>query len=105
MDLRFAVTRYATEAQMASDDIPRDDRGRFRRGKPGGPGRPFGGLTRINAPPDFLRDVVANWERHGSAALEQLCLSDPARYFLLMFAIDTGEFRITRRRRTKAPTT
>lgn len=85
---------------MSSDDIPRDNRGRFLRGKPGGPGRPFGSLTRFNAPPSFLRDVADNWERYGSAALAQLCLSDPARYFLLMLAINTGEFRITRRQRS-----
>ena len=90
---------------MPSADIPRDDRGRFLRGKPGGPGRPFGSLTRINASPDFLCDVVANWERHGEAALTHLRLTDPARFFLLTVAVETGQFRVTRRRRIKAPTT
>ena len=89
---------------MASNDIPRDNRGRFLRGKSGGPGRPVGSLTRIKAPPGFLSDVAANWERHGESALTHLRLTDPVRYFLLMVAIETGEFRITRRRRIKAPT-
>ena len=47
---------------MYGDKIPRDHRGRFRRGKPGGPGRPYGSLTKIKAPLGFLRDAVANWE-------------------------------------------
>ena len=56
---------------MPGDDIPRDSRGRFRPDKPGGPGRPFGSLTRINAPLAFFRDVVADWEQHGKAAITQ----------------------------------
>ena len=89
---------------MSSDDIPRDNRGRFLRDKSAGPGRPFGSLTRIKAPPSFLRDVMANWEQHGEAALTHLRLTDPMGFFLLTVAVETGEFRITRRRRTKAPT-
>jgi hypothetical protein len=46
----------------------------------------------------FLRDAVADWERHGEAAISRLRLTDPMRYFLLMVAIETGEFRIHRRR-------
>jgi hypothetical protein len=87
---------------MSSDDIPRDSRGRFRPGKPGGPGRPFGSLTRINAPLAFFRDVVADWEQHGRAAITQLVLTDPVRYFLLMRAIETGEFGVRRRRHGKS---
>jgi hypothetical protein len=30
----------------------------------------------------FLRDAVANWEKHGEAAITQLRLTDPMRYFL-----------------------
>jgi hypothetical protein len=80
------------------DDIPRDARGRFLCGKPGGPGRPFGSFTRISAPLDFFRDVVADWERHGDAAIRRLRLTDPVRYFLLLVAMETGVFRIRRRR-------
>lgn len=102
------VTRYMLLLRkgrdtMSTDDIPRDNRGRFRRGKPGGPGRPFGSLTRISAPLGFFRDAVASWERHGEAALTQLRQTDPVRYFLLMVAIEAGEFRVSRRWRTKAP--
>ncbi len=86
---------------MFADDIPRDSHGRFRPGKPGGPGRPFDSLSRINAPPAFFRDVVSDWEEHGQAALRQLCVTDPERYFLLMLAIETGEFRVRRRRQAK----
>ena len=49
----------------------------------------------------FLRDAVANWERHGEAAITHLRLTDPMRYFLLMVAIETGEFRIQRRGHAK----
>lgn len=83
---------------MSGDDIPRDRRGRFRPGKPGGPGRPFGSLTRINAPLAFFRDVVVDWEQHGKAAITQLRHTDPLRYFLLMLAIETDQFRVRRRR-------
>jgi hypothetical protein len=62
------------------------------RASPAGPGRPYGSLTKIKAPLGFLRDAVANWERHGEAALTRLRLTDPMRYFLLMVAIETGEF-------------
>jgi hypothetical protein len=86
---------------MIGEDTPRDGRGRFLPGKPGGPGRPIGSFTRIKAPLGFLRDAVANWERNGDAAFTQLMLSDPIRYFFLMIAIETGEFRISRRRRAK----
>ena len=86
---------------MYGDKIPRDHLGRFRKGKPGGPGRPYGSRTKIKAPLGFLRDAVANWERHGEAALTHLRLTDPVRYFLLMVAIETGEFRIQGRGRAK----
>jgi hypothetical protein len=83
----------------SNDNIPRDSRGRFRKGKPGGPGRPFGSLSRVKAPLAFFRDVVRNWEQHGEATLTQLILTDPARYVLLMSAIAAGDFRVRRRRR------
>src|SRR6516162_308031 len=85
---------------MYGDEIPRDHRGRFRKGKPGGPGN--GSLTKIKAPLGFLRDAVANWERDGEAALTHLRLTDPIRYFLLMVAIETGEFRVRRRAKSGA---
>ncbi len=84
--------------QLLPLDIPRDSRGRFRPGKPGGPGRPLGSLSRVGAPLAFFRDVVADWEQHGKAAIAQLCMTAPVRYFLLMLAIETGEFRVRRRR-------
>jgi len=87
---------------MYGDEIPRDHRGRFRKGKPGGPGRPYGSLTKVKAPLSFLRDAVADWERHGEAAISRLRLTDPMRYFLLMVAIETGEFRVQRRRDKRA---
>ena len=86
---------------MASDDILRDYRGRFQRGKLGGPGRPVGSLSWIKAPPSFFRDAIATYERYGNAALEQLVRTDPARFFLIMIAIESGEI-ICRRRRTKS---
>jgi hypothetical protein len=52
----------------------------------------------------FLRDAVANWEKYGEAAFTQLRLTDPMRYFLLMVAIETGEFRIRRRAKSASRT-
>jgi len=83
------------------DDILRDHRGRFLRGKLGGPGRPRGSFTKIKVPLGFLRDAVANWERYGEAAFTQLMRTDPLGYFHLMIAIETGEFRVRRRRHAK----
>ena len=88
---------------MYGDKIPRDHCGRFRKGKPGGPGRPYGSLTRIKAPLGFLRDAVASSERYGEAALAHLIQTNPVRYFLLMVAIETGEFRVRRRGKSAAP--
>jgi hypothetical protein len=82
----------------SNDNIPRDSRGRFRKGKPGGPGRPFGSLSGVKAPLAFFRDVVRNWEQYGEATLTQLVLTDPARYVMLMSAIAAGDFRVRRRR-------
>jgi hypothetical protein len=62
----------------------------------------YGSLTKINAPLGFLRDAVADWERHGEAAISRLRMTDPVRYFLLMVAIETGEFRVQRRRDKRA---
>jgi hypothetical protein len=45
---------------------------------------------------------MANWEKYGEASLTQLRITDPARYFLPMVAIETGEFRIQRRRAQSA---
>ncbi len=84
---------------MIDDDIPRDSQGRFLRGKPGGPGRPRGSFNSIKVPLSFIRDAVANWERNGEAAFTRLMLTDPVKYFHLMIALETGEFRVLRRRR------
>jgi hypothetical protein len=70
----------------SNDDICRDSRGRFRKGNPGGPGRPFGSLSGVKAPLAFFRDVVRNWEQHGEATLTGLILTDPVRYAHLMSA-------------------
>jgi hypothetical protein len=60
-------------------------------------GPPYGSLTKIKAPLGFLHDAVANRENYGEAALTHLRLTDPMQYFLLMVAIETGQFRIRRR--------
>ena len=49
------------------DEIPRDRRGRFRKGKPGGPCRPYGRKHRWASSPT----PMANWERHGEAPLPE----------------------------------
>jgi hypothetical protein len=64
--------------------------------------RPVGSLTPLKAPLGFFRDAVAIWEEHGEAALERLVLADPGRYFLLMVAMEAGDFRVRRSRRAKS---
>jgi hypothetical protein len=94
---RHYATALHGRKPMYGDEIPRDHRGRFRKGELGG--RP---ALWEKAPLGFLRDAVANCERHGEAALTHLRLTDPMRYFLLMVAIETGEFRVQRRRDKRA---
>jgi hypothetical protein len=57
----------------------RDDRGRFLKGMPGGPGRPVGSRNKLSE--DFLRDLQADWEQHGKDILEVMREKHPEIYF------------------------
>ena len=70
---------------MASGDnivAIRDERGRYLKGAPGGPGRPVGSRNRLSE--DFLRDLQADWEQHGKDILEVMREKHPEIYFQCM---------------------
>ena len=55
----------------------------FVKGISGNPkGRPKGAKDRLSE--FFLRDVLADWERHGTSALKAVRESDPASYCLMI---------------------
>jgi hypothetical protein len=55
----------------------------FVKGVSGNPnGRPKGAKDRLSEL--FLRDVLADWERHGTSALKAVRESDPASYCLMI---------------------
>ena len=54
----------------------RDQRGRYQRGMPGGPGRPVGSRNRLNE--NFLADLQADWEEHGKEILSIMREKPPA---------------------------
>jgi hypothetical protein len=60
----------------------RDQRGRYLKGIPGGPGRPAGSRNKLTE--DFLRDLQADWERHGKDILSIVRKSSPQIYFQCM---------------------
>jgi hypothetical protein len=70
---------------MASGDnivTIRDQRGRYLKGMPGGPGRPVGSRNKLSE--DFLADLQADWEQHGKDILEVMRERHPEIYFQCM---------------------
>ena len=64
----------------------RDSLGRFRRGSPGGPGRPAGSPNRTTIDGRVLRrEFYESWKRNdGPALLDRLASEDPHAYLKLM---------------------
>jgi hypothetical protein len=70
---------------MASGDniiAIRDERGRYRKDMPGGPGRPVGSRNRLSE--NFLTDLQADWEQHGKDILSTIREKHPELYFQCM---------------------
>ena len=73
---------------MASGDnilTIRDQRGRYLKGVPGGPGRPVGSRNKLTE--DFLRDLQADWEQHGKDILATVREKHPELYFQCMIKL------------------
>jgi hypothetical protein len=70
---------------MASGDniiTIRDERGRYQKGMPGGPGRPVGSRNRLSE--HFLADLQADWQQHGNEILPIIREKYPDLYFRSM---------------------
>ncbi len=63
----------------------RDERGRYLKGIPGGPGRPVGSRNKLNE--DFLRDLHDDWEQHGKAIFQTVREKFPEVYFQSMIKL------------------
>jgi hypothetical protein len=65
----------------------------FPKGVSGNPGgKPVGARNRLRG--DFMRDIVAAWERHGPACLAWLALNDPVNFVRVAAAIVGRELTI-----------
>jgi hypothetical protein len=56
----------------------RNANGQFKLGDIGGPGRPRGSRNRLSE--QFIADLQADWEQHGSKVIEMVRRTDPAAY-------------------------
>jgi hypothetical protein len=62
----------------------------WKPGQSGNPvGRPTGARTRFTDA--FVGDVAAAWEKHGAATLEQMAVTEPAKFAELAAARPPGE--------------
>jgi len=63
----------------------RDDRGRYLKGMPGGPGRPLGSRNKLTE--DFLGDMHATWLERGRAVIDRIIAERPEVYLLAMLKL------------------
>jgi hypothetical protein len=63
----------------------RDERGRYLKGRPGGPGRPLGSRNKLTE--DFLADMHAAWLEHGQNVIDRLITERPDVFLLAMLKI------------------
>ena len=79
------VTRYMLVA-VANPSPNVSNLRPFPKGTSGNPGgKPVGARNRLCG--DFMRDIVAAWERRGPACLERLALNDPEGFVRVAAAI------------------
>lgn len=58
--------------------MPRED-GQFKKGNPGGPGRPKGSRNKLSEA--FLKTLADDFEKHGIDVIERLREEQPHTYF------------------------
>ena len=63
----------------------RDERGRYLKGMPGGPGRPLGSHNKLRD--DFLADMHAAWLEHGPDVIDRLIAERPEIFLMAMLKI------------------
>lgn len=62
-----------------------DDRGRYLKGMPGGPGRPLASRNKLRE--DFLTDMHAAWLEHGPEVINRLIAERPEIFLMAMLKI------------------
>lgn len=65
--------------------IVRDERGRWAKGFPGGPGRPLGSRNKLRE--DFLADMHGAWLEHGPEVISRLIAERPEIFLMAMLKI------------------
>ena len=76
-----------------SDAIPaQDGKGRFLPGNNGGPGRPRGARNKLGEA--FLENMLADWERHGVAAITEVREAKPDQYLKVVASILPKELNV-----------
>jgi len=63
----------------------RDERGRYLKGMPGGPGRPLGSRNKLTE--DFLGDMHATWLERGCEVIDRIITERPEVYLLAMLKL------------------
>ena len=66
----------------SNDVVIRDDRGRYLKGMPGGPGRPRGSRNKLTE--DFFADLHAAWKEHGRAAIYRVIAERPEAFLAIV---------------------
>ena len=65
--------------------MSRDNRGRFKTGNIGGPGRPPGSRNRLGE--DVFAAVCADFSKHGAAAIAKVRVANPIAYFRIVASL------------------
>ena len=63
----------------------RDERGRYLKGMPGGPGRPLGSRNKLRD--DFFADMHAAWLERGPEVIDRLIAERPEIFLMAMLKI------------------
>ena len=63
----------------------RDERGRYLKGIPGGPGRPLGSRNKLRE--DFFADMHAAWLEYGREVIDRLIAERPEIFLMAMLKI------------------
>jgi len=63
----------------------KDEKGRFKSGNIGGPGRPKGARNKLGE--QFVADLYTDWQKHGSKVIADVREKEPAAYMRVIASI------------------
>jgi hypothetical protein len=81
-DERGNVLHYMATNGSNNDVVMRDERGRYLKGMPGGPGRPAGSRNKLTE--DFFADLHAAWQEHGREAIDRVVAERPEAFLAIV---------------------